>query len=69
MQMLGPDGVEDPLEPFYFRPIVDVEFSEKPFLPGEPLGLLKAGQYNKVIYIEHTVLPRNMNSEYHRIIT
>ena len=55
--MLGPDSVEDPLEPFYFRPIVDADFSANPFLPGEPLGLLKAGQYNKV-------LTRNMNPKY-----
>ena len=49
-KMFGDDNVEDPKEDFWFKPVVD-DFCSNPFLPQEPIELLKSGKYNKVPFI------------------
>ena len=49
-KMFGDDNVPDPKEDFWFKPVVD-DFCSNPFLPQEPVELLKAGRYNKVPFI------------------
>ena len=49
-KMFGDDNVPDPKEAFWFLPVVD-DFCSNPFLPQEPVELLKAGRYNKVPFI------------------
>jgi len=49
-KMFGEDSVDDPKEDFWFKPVVD-DFCSKPFLPQEPIELLKSGKYNKVPFM------------------
>jgi len=46
-KILGEENVLDPSEFFPFRPIVD-DFCSEPFLPDEPVNLLKSGKFNHV---------------------
>jgi len=46
-KILGDENVLDPSEFFPFRPIVD-DFCSDPFLPDEPVNLLKSGKFNHV---------------------
>ena len=45
--ILGDENVPDPSEFFPFRPIVD-DFCSDPFLPDDPVNLLKSGKFNQV---------------------
>ena len=45
--ILGDENVLDPAEFFPFLPVVD-DFCSEPFLPDEPVNLVKAGKFNHV---------------------